>query len=53
MDDLLIYTKNISNIISLKNGLSKYLDIQDLGEAKYFLGIEIERNRDKKEIKLN
>ena len=53
MDDFILFTKDINNIKELKKDISKYLDIQDLGEAKYFLGIEIQRDRDKKEIKLN
>ena len=50
IDDILIFSKNIENIKSLYKDLNKDLEVSDLGEVKYYLGIEIIRNRQDKSI---
>jgi hypothetical protein len=50
VDDLLIIGENLKLINYLKIELSKYLDLTDLGDVKYFLGLEIIRNREKRSI---
>lgn len=50
VDDILVLGKNLELINKLKIDLSKELETTDLGEASFFLGIEIIRNRQTKEI---
>ena len=52
VDDILIATSTMSRVSEIKNGLLKAFDARDLGPAKYFLGMTIERDRDKRTIKL-
>ena len=47
VDDLLIFGPNILEINSLYKRLEKLLKITDLGEVKFFLGMEIQRDRAK------
>jgi len=53
IDDLLIFSINLEKINKLKSKLAESLEITDLGDAKFFLGIEICRDRDKKSITLS
>ena len=54
IDDLLVFVPKNSNFIEvLKGQIEKRVEISDLGNISYYLGIEITRNRDKKEIFLN
>ena len=48
VDDCLLIGPSIHNIRALKKSLSKAYDIEDLGPAKYFLGVQIERDRAKR-----
>jgi hypothetical protein len=48
VDDCLLIGPSISKIKSLKQQLAKAYDIEDLGPAQYFLGVQIERNRSKR-----
>lgn len=43
MDDVLVTVTSLDLINSLKQFLYSQFTIKDLGEAKYFLGIEIAR----------
>ena len=52
VDDILIFGKNITFINKFKLELGRRFNIEDLGVAKYFLGMEIERDRTKRTIKL-
>jgi hypothetical protein len=51
VDDMLIFSDNIEHINDLYKRLATKVDIKDLGDAKYFIGIEIDRKWDKKEPK--
>jgi hypothetical protein len=53
VDDILIIGKDINLIKITKLKLSKLIEVTDLGEATYFLGIEITRNRKSRTIKLS
>lgn len=44
VDDLLICGNNKDGIQSLKAMLSSHFNMKDLGQLRYFLGIEIDRN---------
>ena len=50
IDDLLIFSNNIIEIEKLKNNIKKEVEISDLGNTQYYLGIEITRNRQNKEL---
>lgn len=45
VDDLLITGSNEDKIIELKGDLHKLFTIKDMGHARYFLGLEIIRNK--------
>ncbi|XP_021763640.1 uncharacterized protein LOC110728272 [Chenopodium quinoa] len=44
VDDLLISRDNEDEVMRLKKGLNEAFTIKDLGEMRYFLGIEVARN---------
>lgn len=46
VDDILIATKSIELIEEIKDGISLKFDIDDLGEIKHYLGIEITKGAD-------
>ena len=48
VDDCLLIGPNLTNINSLKRRLYKVYAIEDLGPAKIFLGVKIERDRVKR-----
>ena len=50
IDDLLIYGPNIEDIQALKIALSKKIEITNLDEIFYYLGIEVIRDRAKKSL---
>jgi hypothetical protein len=50
IDDLLLFSRTVGEIQSLKEALSSAFEMKDLGEAKYVLGINITRNRAKKTL---
>ena len=52
VDDILIATKQEDNVIAVKDVLMKTFDARDLGEASYFVGWEIERDRSMKTLKI-
>ena len=50
----MVFAPKDSNFIQvLKGQIEKRVEISDLGDISYYLGIEITRNRDKREIFLN
>ena len=53
VDDLMIFGKDIENINDLKAQLSEEYEMKDLGELKYFLGIQVHRNKERKLIHIN
>ena len=52
VDDILIATKQEDKVIAVKDVLMKTFDARDLGEASYFVGWEIERDRSMKTLKI-
>jgi hypothetical protein len=53
VDDLLVAGKNLSDVNRVKQMLMETFDARDLGDAKYFLGMEIERDRSAGTLKLS
>ena len=45
VDDILIAAKDIAAVNNVKERLTSIFDVRDLGEAKYFLGMSLDRNR--------
>ncbi len=53
-DCLMVSSKaNKSSLLDLKRQLGTIFDIHDIGDAKFFLGMEIERDREKKMLRLS
>ena len=53
VDDMLIPTKDMREIIKVKAQLSKEFEMKDLGAAKKILGIEILRDKEKCKLYLS
>ncbi|GBE80375.1 hypothetical protein SCP_0300900 [Sparassis crispa] len=53
VDDLLLFTNDHDLMDHLKKELQSMFEVTDLGEPKKIVGIEIERNREKKTIKVS
>ena len=47
VDDIVICGKNLHRIEEIKKELSKKFKVKDLGELKYFLGVNVIQNRSK------
>jgi len=45
VDDILVAAKNLADINHVKARLTAIFDVRDLGEAKYFLGMSLDRDR--------
>lgn len=45
VDDILVASRNISEIEQIKAGLGRCFDVKDLGEIKHCLGLEFARNQ--------
>jgi hypothetical protein len=43
VDDILVLTESMKEMLTVKKQLSKMYAVKDLGEAEYFLGVKIER----------
>ena len=43
VDDLIVTGDNVNAIVMLKKQLNRDFDMKDLGELRYFLGIEVVR----------
>ena len=52
VDDVLIIGDNINRITKLKQDLVTLLELSSLGEARFFLGIEVIRDRSKRTLYL-
>ena len=52
VNDILVLGKNARKIKELKRAIVSKFEIEDLGLAKYFLGVRITRNREKGTITL-
>jgi len=53
VDDLLLACNSMAFMTKLKESLHSEYEMKDLGEAKFVLGIEIERDRTRRVIYLN
>ncbi len=53
IDDLLVFAVNKNEINSLKQQLKKKLELSDLGNISYYLGMEISRDRTKNKLFLS
>jgi hypothetical protein len=53
MDDLLIASNSKTNINTLKNTLSDYFKILDLGTCYFYLGIEVIHDRSYKTLRFS
>ena len=53
VDDLIIAGKNTEDIDEVKRQLKEAFEMKDLGELKYFLGMQVHRNRQKRQIHIN
>ena len=53
VDDILIFGRSLSTVTALKKSLSVRYSMVDVGEAKQYLGMHIERDRDACMIYLN
>ena len=52
VDDILIATKKLKDAMMIEDNIAEQFEARRLGEAKFFLGMEIERNRDAKVLTL-
>lgn len=53
VDDLLIAGKPLAAVLNLKKKLSTMFEMEDCGEAKVCLGLEITRNREQNSLKIS
>ena len=53
VDDLIIFGKDMTSINDLKAQLNEEYEMKDLGELKYFLGIQVHRDRERKIIHIS
>ena len=53
MDDLLIFRPNKSAIATLKQNLLDRFHMTDLGPVAYYLGLEVQRDRSNRKIRLS
>src|SRR5579859_1093017 len=53
VDDLIIFGKDMASINDLKVQLNEEYEMKDLGELKYFLGIQVHRDKERKIIQIN
>ena len=53
IDDCTIATSSLSLVVELKTQIRKHVEIMDLGELHWLLGIEVTRNREERTITLS
>jgi hypothetical protein len=53
VDDILVAAREAERIAKVKAHLAEKFDVRDLGEATYFLGMELTRNRQARTLKLS
>jgi len=46
VDDLILVGNDQNKLLQIKEELSQKFEMKDLGELHFFLGMEVERNRD-------
>ncbi len=53
VDDLILVCNNQKKLLQIKEELSQKFEMKDLGELHFFLGMEVERNRDQRILRIN
>jgi hypothetical protein len=53
VDDLILVCKDQTKLLQIKKELSQKFEMKDLGELHFFLGMEVERNRDERILRIN
>ena len=53
VDDMLIAANSMADIDKVKEGLNEKFEAHDLGEARFFLGMAVDRDRNRRQIKLS
>jgi hypothetical protein len=53
VDDILIASQDLATVTTVKVELGSEFDVRDLGESKFFLGMEITRSREDGTVKLS
>ena len=52
VDDILVAAKDLADVNHVKARLTAIFDVRDLGAAKYFLGMGLDRNRQARTLKM-
>ncbi len=53
VDDFILVCNNQNKLLQIKKELNKKFEMKDLGELHFFLGMEVERNRDEQLLHIN
>ncbi len=53
VDDLIWVCNDQKKLLQIKEDLSQKFEMKDLGELHFFLGMEVERNRDERFLHIN
>jgi len=53
VDDLILVCNDQNKLLQIKEELSQKFEMKDLGELHFFLGMEVQRNRDEKFLRIN
>ncbi len=53
VDDLILVCNDQNKLLHIKEKLSQKFEMRDLGELHFFLGMEVERNRDQWLLRIN
>lgn len=53
VDDMLVASKSLLAVTDCKTSISNIFEVRDLGEARFFLGMEIVRDRSNRTLKLS
>ncbi len=53
VDDLILVCNDQNKLLQIKEELSQKFEMKDLGELHFFLGMEVERNRDERLLRIN
>jgi hypothetical protein len=53
VDDLILVGNDQNKLLHIKEELSQKFEMKDLGELHFFLGMEVERNRDQRLLRIN
>jgi len=53
VDDLILVCNDQTKLLQIKKELSQKFEMKDLGELHFFLGMEVERNREERILRIN